>query len=207
MADDTASEIADRKRRATVRTMEDRERDADLRDRLEATDWGDATAKLVAAVHRMLGRKSLAEAKDIAQDAIVQVLDPDYKDWDPSANELLDHLASVAWGIVHNRRRTAKTRATVPLPDPEERRVREDPRSLEQSIATREIGDAVFLALRERFREKPLERAIVELFAEGIDLPRDQVSRVGEPYMTVYRARGRVMDEARRVLAQLEEDA
>jgi hypothetical protein len=188
-----------------VRTDEERERDTRLRESLESVDWGDVSARLTAAALRMLGRGgTLDDAKDFAQQAIVQLLDPDYKDWNPDERSLFEHLTWTTFGLITNRRRKRSEYLTDALDHAVAKRESPDLRSLERDITYREIHDKVFDGLRERFADKALETALVELFAEGINLPREQVRELGQPYGTLYRARQRVLDEARSILSALE---
>jgi DNA-directed RNA polymerase specialized sigma24 family protein len=189
-----------------VRTDEERERDANLRDALEAVDWADASARLTATARRMMGQRgNLADAKDLAQEAMSRVFDPDYKAWNPHEKTIQEHLASVVWGLLCNRHANKGENSTDALDSVEHKKLPPDPRSLERELEMRQIKERVFAGLRERFAGRKLERELVELFEEGVDLPREQVQELGLPYAKVYRARSRVMDEARRILASLDE--
>jgi len=76
-------------------------------DPFSKQDWKQIIKRLTAYAKRRLGRKAtIQEAEDIASEAIRQVLDPDYRDWDPAKEELIWHLQSNVNGIINNRRRT-----------------------------------------------------------------------------------------------------
>ena len=189
----------------SIRTDAERDRDARLRDALEGTDWRDITARLTATAYRMMRKKApIADAEDVAQKAITQMLDPDYKDWDPSEGPLFEHLEKVAWGIVHTRFHSATEKRRAAL---DEKRTRVLPTvgpAVDDIVAAREIHDRVFAELRATFARKSLELSIVELFREGVHLPRDQVEEIDLSYRQVYDARWRVVQAARRILAELE---
>jgi len=188
-----------------VRTDAERERDTRLREALEGTDWPDITARLTATAYRMMRKKApIADAEDVAHKAITQMLDPDYKDWDPNEGPLFDHLEKVAWGIVHNRFHSATEKTRAALDEKRERVLYAPVAAVDDVVAAREIHDRVFAELRVTFARKPLELSIVELFAEGVHLPRDQLAAIDLSYRQVYDARSRVLQAARRILAELE---
>ena len=190
-----------------VRSDEERERDARVRDSLEGANWRDLFPRLVASAHRMMRkRRPLSDAQDVAQKAITQLLDPDYKDWDPEEKKLEEHLESVAWGIIRNQYVNVGNRSTDALDDAKDRgkRIAASAPSPEDEIASRELHSVVFGELRRHFAAKPLELTIIELFEEGIHLPREQAREIDRAYHVVYEARWRVVREARRIMAELE---
>ena len=188
-----------------LRTDEQRDREAKLRDLLENDEWEDITARLTASAYRLMRKKRpLADAEDAAQKAICQFLDPDYKDWDPEEQTLLKHLESVMVGIIHDQYVNVGERMREKAVDIDRHRIESEAPTVEAEVITRERGRLVFGALRDHFAAMPLESALVELFAQGHDLPREQVQELGQPYMKVYKARARVTEEARRILAELE---
>jgi len=196
-----------RSRFRPVRTDEQREKDTRLRELLEDAEWGDISARLTATAHRLMRKRCpLADAENVAQAAICQVLDPDYKDWDPEKNTLFKHLESVAIGIIHNQYVNAGERMRKKAIDIAANPVASEAIAVDDEVASRETAARVFTALRKHFANKRLETSVVELFSRGVELPREQVEELGLPYMQVYGARSRVVEQAQRILAELEKN-
>jgi hypothetical protein len=189
---------------STVRTDAQRERDTLVRERLEAVDWADVSARLTAYALRRLGRGGLiADAEDLSQRAILQLLEPDYKDWNPDV-PVLEHLRSTVNGLVRNDRVTAKARKTVLGLEGDSIARIGDPASLGDFVASDDLSTKAQAKLRERFARAPLETKLIDLFAAGIESCAEHARRVREPYDVVYRARQRLLDEGARILSELE---
>jgi hypothetical protein len=189
---------------STVRTDAKRERDTLVRERLEAADWADISARLTAYALRRLGRGAqIADAEDLSQRAILQLLDPDFKDWNPDV-PILEHLRSTVNGLVRNDRQAAKRRKTVLGVEGDSIARLADPASLGDFVASDDLSTKAQAELRKRFAGAALETKLIDLFAAGVDSCAEHARRVGEPYDVVYRARQRLLDEGARVLTELE---
>jgi hypothetical protein len=82
------------------------DRAARLARLLEEVDWVDTTRRLTMFAFAATKRVSMELAKDLAQEAMTQLLDPRYQDWDPEREPvLLTHLCNVVRGLASNRRR------------------------------------------------------------------------------------------------------
>jgi predicted transcriptional regulator len=83
---------------------------------LEGVDWRATTLRLTKFAHMRTKGVSWELAEDLAQEAITQLLDPRYMDWDPEREpELLEHLQNVVRGLASNRRRTAATSREIAM--------------------------------------------------------------------------------------------
>ncbi len=86
---------------------------------LAAQDWADLSGRLTKYAHVRLRKTSWHTAEEIAQQAIVQLLDPAYATWDRDRHpDLFDCLGSIVNGLVANHSRRASRRgAHVTLRD------------------------------------------------------------------------------------------
>ncbi len=81
---------------------------------LEGVDWAKIVQRLVLYAHRKLGHQvPLAEAEDMAGEAIRQFLDPEYADWDPARQTLEMKLGSIVNGLFQNRSRVKRTNSEI----------------------------------------------------------------------------------------------
>lgn len=75
-------------------------------DEIERHDWDDVSRRLTDYARLRLGwNANIADAEEIAQEAIRIVLDPDFREFDPAKEDLMWHLRSNVNGIVNNRRK------------------------------------------------------------------------------------------------------
>lgn len=164
---------------------------------LQGVDWNKVFRRLVVYAHRKLGaRASLAQAEDLAADAVQRFFDPKYANWDPEHCPSLDwHLGSIVNGILRNRVRRKSTTHEMPhdltsspavlaavCPDqsPESRSsngsdARRALELLEHELKGDEYGEGVLLCELDEISE-----------------PRDQAEALGVPITTVYKARHRL---------------
>jgi len=72
---------------------------------IERHDWDDVSRRLTAYARWRLGwNANIADAEEIAQEAIRIVLDPAFREYDPAKEDLMWHLQSNVNGIINNRR-------------------------------------------------------------------------------------------------------
>jgi DNA-directed RNA polymerase specialized sigma24 family protein len=82
-------------------------RSARIAELLDAVDWAAMTRRLTAFAFLRTQKRSWQLAEDLAQEAIVRLLDPRYLEWDPAREpDLYQHLANLVRGLASNRRRT-----------------------------------------------------------------------------------------------------
>ena len=177
----------------------------ELEDALEKQDWAKITKRLTAYAKRRLGRNGrIEDAYDIAAEAIRQVLDPEYRNWNPGNEDLLWHLQSTVNGILHNRWRT-KSQTQEHLHD-----------------FGREHGDERFHADSDPIRRinaaQVLDKAFDHASAAGDDLaqrilleahdnvvePKELAAKLKEPISRIYEARRRLKSYLDAVLQEQE---
>jgi DNA-directed RNA polymerase specialized sigma24 family protein len=75
-------------------------------DEIERHDWNDVSRRLTDYARWRLGwNANIADAEEIAQEAIRIVLDPDFREFNPAEEDLMWHLQSNVNGIINNRRK------------------------------------------------------------------------------------------------------
>jgi hypothetical protein len=73
---------------------------------LAAQDWADLSQRLTRYAHTRMRKTSWASAEEIAQQAIVQLLDPAYASWDREhCPDIFDCRGSIVNGLVQNQNR------------------------------------------------------------------------------------------------------
>ncbi len=89
-------------------------------EQLEKVDWARTSVRLTSHAYRRLGTgRDWHVAEELAQEAIEQVIDPNYKDFDPADGSLFKHLGSVVNGLIQNRGRK-KAESCVTVADPKD---------------------------------------------------------------------------------------
>lgn len=75
-------------------------------DEIERHDWNDVSRRLTDFARWRLGwDANIADAEEIAQEAIRIVLDPDFREYNPAEEDLMWHLQSNVNGLINNRRK------------------------------------------------------------------------------------------------------
>jgi hypothetical protein len=176
---------------------------------LESIDWPDVIRRLtVFAMKRLGSRGSLADAEDLAGQAIRQFLDPDYASWNPEEEpDLLRHLGSILNGVLNNSLRRKALGVERPLDTPEASRVAvEDPSAQRRVIAREQAGRAIRL-LSERIVGDDLVESVFLLELDGIDIPSEQAIELDRPVAEIYKARRRLGAHREAVRRQLETES
>lgn len=74
-------------------------------EEIQRHDWNDVSRRLTAYARWRLGwNANIADAEEIAQEALRIVLDPDFREFDPAKEDMMWHLQSNVNGIINNRR-------------------------------------------------------------------------------------------------------
>jgi DNA-directed RNA polymerase specialized sigma24 family protein len=181
----------------------------DVKTILAMQDWSAITKRLVAYAHRRLRRRSIETAKEIAQEALTRIWDPEYAGWDPAKEPmLLRHLGSVVNGIVRNLHVSMRERAAVGRAPEIVERLAElpegapDGRSADGRMDARKIVDR----LLERTGTDEIVSGIVLLMAEGIDRPAEQAAALDRTVRDIYNARRRLKDHGNAVRAEFPQE-
>jgi len=173
---------------------------------LAAQDWVVITKRIVLFAHRRLGCRSIEMARDVAQEALTRVWDPEYADWDPSKEpSLVRHLGSVVNGIIRNLNVSQRERVERPhSPDALEQAVDEGGKPTADGGSPSARIDACKILDRflERTAEDKLASGIILLMADGVDKPSEQAVSLGVPVKDVYNARRRLNEHVGPVRAE-----
>lgn len=80
-------------------------------DVVDDYDWDETYRRLLAYSLNRLGRARLADAEQLAQEALTQLFDSEHYNWDPDGGvSLIDDLGSRVNGLVLNLRRKERRR-------------------------------------------------------------------------------------------------
>lgn len=171
---------------------------------LAQQNWDEVIENLTEFSRRRLGRGArIADAEDIAMQAISQVLDPEYRSWNPEVSTLLEHLGSEVNGIISNLRRT-RSRSEEVIADTIEQRksVTSDDRVIDR-IESSQILDSLFNLAAKRSDE--IAQQLLLEAVDGAIAPKDVAAKLNIPIARVYEGRRRLSEYLEIVLRQ-EED-
>ncbi len=176
-------------------------RDAGTDKQLKDQNWPriyKRTTAFALARIRPASQVTLANAEEIAQEAIGRLFDETYKQWDPAKEPLLEHLRSVVNGIAHNRFKMSKRRSENPC-DPAQLVQLSDEQTKERTtegvnVETTLYAEKVVSTLGRRLDGDPLAENVFLLTMEGIDRPKDQAAHLECPVEDIYNAKRRLRD-------------
>ena len=163
----------------------------------DSLDWADIFRRLVLFAFRrgqLRGAAgSLADAEDMAAEAIRRLLDSDYADWDAGREpDLLRYLGSTVNGLISNTSRAARLRVERSLSDPSILQSAE--RTMTSSAKNDEVEECqrARLLLDRRVADDELMRGLLALENEGITKPAMQATRLELAISVIYKARRRL---------------
>lgn len=151
---------------------------------LRAQDWEKLSERLVRYAYVCINKFSWEDAREIAQEACLQAVDPDHEAWDTEKDPDVFHfLAHLVRGIVSNRRRVNMGRIAALAANPGKvayLRPTLAPAPDEAAIE-RDYRRVAIRKLREKNAQARDERAdrILELHSEGIDTAPEQARVLG----------------------------
>jgi hypothetical protein len=156
---------------------------------LAAQDWNSLTKRLTFFAHHRLNRRSIETAREIAQQALTRIWDPDYKDWDPSREDLFSHLRSVVNGLVSNFWKSARERSEgLTAPDELARRATVDGRVVDGKLD----AEAFLYELLGRVEGDPIVTELIYLLSDGVDKPAEQALHLKCDRNDIYNANRRL---------------
>jgi len=175
----------------------------------DSVDWTDIFRRLVLfAFKRRQGRGitgSLADAEDIAAEAIRRLLDSEYAGWDPRLEpDLLRHLGSTVNGLISNESRSARLKVERSLSDPSVFRSAE---RVTASADKMEEGDECKRALQlleVRVADDELMKRLLSLENGGVTKPATQAAQLKVSVEVIYRARRRLARHREAVRRELQ---
>jgi hypothetical protein len=160
-------------------------------------DWADIFGRLVLFAFRRRQSRgmpgSLADAEDLAAEAIRRLFDSNYAPWDPAGEpDLLRHLGSTVNGLLSNEMRAARVKLERSLSVPS---VLE---SAEQTAAADAHPDAVddyhhaMSLLEARIADDEIASQLLSLEEEGVTKPALQAAQLKLEVAAIYAARRRL---------------
>jgi hypothetical protein len=175
-------------------------------------DWADIFRRLVLFAFRRRQLRgapgSLADAEDLAAEAIRRLLDSDYAEWDPNREpDLLRHLGSTVNGLISNESRAVRVRVERSLSEPsilwsaEQTAV-----SADKFDEVDEFHRALYL-LEARVAADELTRKVLSLEGEGITKAATQSAQLNVAIDVIYRARRRLAGHREAVRREMASEA
>jgi hypothetical protein len=171
-------------------------------------DWADILGRLVLFAFRRRQLRgvpgSLADAEDLAAEAIRRLFDSNYAPWDPAREpDLLRHLGSTVNGLLSNEMRAARVKLEHSLSVPS---VLE---SAEQTAAADAYPDAAddyhhaMSLLEARIANDEIASQLLSLEEEGVTKPALQAAQLKLEVAAIYAARRRLARHCQAVRLEL----
>ena len=160
-----------------------------------------------AMYKKQLGKSSTEDAKDIAQEAMAQLYDPEkYAPWDPEKDpDLFDDLAKRVINVISNRRRMAYQRNRQ-LGARQWKRLDSGMKTPEEIFAERELAGKILDGIDDELGDDKQGRIVNDCYRAAVDEAADQSTHTGLEIEDIRRARRRYFDAAERVRARLVPD-
>jgi RNA polymerase sigma factor (sigma-70 family) len=147
--------------------------------------------------------KNFAAAQDLVQDALVRVLDPEDRPWDPEMGTFLTHMTHVLRQIWTDRLRrlthhempseSLTGSATIASDDPPPDEALDEHRSL---VVAELLVERLMVCLE---KQRPLAARCLELMVQGVMAARDQAEQLGCAVEDVYEANRFLKRQAQRL--------
>lgn len=175
---------------------------------LDELDWAEVAQRLTLFVFRRMGRgANLADAEEVAQEAIKRFFDPKYAAWNKGKEpDIMRFLGSVANGVLSNRLKKSIRRRELLESNGTSLDDDKAP-NLEASIADKEIAHRGLKMLRQRLPTDGLEMQVLELCLDGVSKPRAQAQALGVAVEDIYVARRTLASKQRDVRRLVDEES
>ena len=171
---------------------------------LRKQDWAKLSERLVRYAFVCINKTSWEDAREIAQEACLQAVDPEHAAWDPAKDpDIFKFLAHRVGSIVSNRRRTNLGRIKALQANPDKvaylKRRKSIPRP-DEAVMEHDYRRVAIRKLREKNAQAGDEQAnaLLALHADGIDTAPEQAEELGcsieEAQLTWQRVKRRLAD-------------
>ncbi len=193
---------------------------SDVDRRIKEADWGRIRLQLSRYAYACIRKRSWSDAEDFAHDAIVALVDPNTRSWDPTAEpDLFKHLGRLVRAAASaERKRPWRKREDSYDENDDEDQAREEGRRLGVALAsslepaeTRLIQaerDAGMLKrIHERFAKDARVLEVFALLEQRIDTIREQSEHLGCTFDEVWKARRRLAEFVAKVNKALSADS
>ena len=161
---------------------------------LAKQDWRAITMRLTLFAYGRLGHRSIETAKDVAQEALARIWDPEYKDWDPAKEpDLLGHLRSVVNGIVSDIRQLSRTKSErSEAPDKLARRATKDSIADGRDADGKIDAESFLYRLLALVADDATVTDLIYLMSDGVDKPAEQALHLKCDRKDIYNANRRL---------------
>ena len=171
-------------------------------------DWADIFRRLTLFAFRRRQLRgvagSLADAEDLAAEAIRRLIDSDFAEWDREREpDLLRHLGSIVNGLLSNEMRAARTKVENSLSDPAVSRSAEQTPAPENGSDDSDESRRVLSLLEARIAGDELAKKILVLEEQGITKAAAQAAHLKKSTAIVYKARRRLARHRKAVEREL----
>ena len=175
----------------------------------DSVNWADIFRRLVLFAFRRRQVRgitgSLADAEDIAAEAIRRLLDSDYAGWDPNLEpDLLRHLGSTVNGLISNESRAARLKVERSLSDPAVLRSAERVTASGDKLEVSDECQRALRLLEERVADDQLMKRLLSLENGGVSKPATQATQLRVSVEVIYKARRRLARHREAVRRELE---
>ena len=163
----------------------------------DSLDWADIFRRLVLFAFRRRQLRgapgSLADAEDLAAEAIRRLLDTNFAEWNRDREpDLLRHLGSTVNGLLSNELRGARLKVERSLSDPSVNQLAEQTAAPERKVDEVDASRRSLSLLEARVAADELARKILSLEEEGITKPSMMAARLKAAVAEIYKARRRL---------------
>lgn len=161
-------------------------------------DWADIFRRLVLFAYRRRQSRgapgSIADAEDLAAEAIRRLLDSNFADWNRDVEpDLLRHLGSTVNGLLSNELRAAKVKVERSLSDPAINQIAEQSEAAPvRAIEEVDESRRMLSLLEARVAKDNLVGKLLQLEEKGITKPTVQAEHLKVAVAVVYKARRRL---------------
>lgn len=187
----------------------------DLSRALETLDWDDVYNQTLRYALFRLGPNQRPLAEDITQQAIANLLDKDYKRWNPARETAYHHLRDVVLGLVKNhwKKHSTKREVLCMFAEDEDPNDKDDrgpayqirsPISLERDVTAGQLAKAILDRAAAHFSGEDVVCAVIACFRRGVLERSAQVAELGLSDEAIRNARKRIARYAGEVREELE---
>ena len=175
-------------------------------------DWADIFRRLTLFAFRRRelrgSRGSLADAEDLAAEAIRRLLDSEYADWDPNREpDLLRQLGSIVNGLLSNELRNGRMKRVRSLDEPAVFDLAQQATLTEDKVTDGVDRTRVLSLLSIRIENDDVSRRLLILERNGVSKPALQAESLEVPIDVVYKARRRLAAHREAVRQELQSEA
>ena len=184
---------------------------------LRTQNWARVSKQLTMFAFRHTGKRSWANAEDLAQQAIADAY-ARADGWDPAKQPLMAHLCRRVWGLATNSYHHKRSSFEVAMQSAlksygvsydggrKEIDARSSDDPLDEVVDRQRLAAAYRTQLAQRLAGDETAMLVLSLLLEGTDTPLDQAKASGVPHARLAEARRRVFHHAKKVSKELADE-